>query len=96
MIYFKVIRYKQNLVNHNKTDEIICPNAKSFLQFVSCNTDHDLPTLDAQNKHRGLGTIAIANGKFSNCSMQRQKIPRNKVEKLLDIKSNNGIKTVQY
>ena len=89
-----MIRYKQNVVNHDKTDEIICPNEASFLQFVSCNTDNDLPTLDGQNTHHGLGTIA--NGKFSNCSLQQQKIPRDKVEKLLDIKSNNGIKTVQY
>ena len=95
-MYFKVIRYKQNVVKHDKTDEIICPNGASFLQFVSDNTDHDLATLDGQNTHHGLGTIAIASGKFSNCSVQRQKIPQDKVEKWLDIKSNNGIKIVQY
>ena len=96
MMYFKVIRYKQNIVKHDKTDEIICPDGASFLQFVSDNTDHDLATLDGQNTHHGLGTITIASGKFSNCSIQRQKIPQDKVEKWLDIKSNNGIKIVQY
>ena len=96
MMYFKVIRYKQNVVKHDKTDEIICPDGASFLQFVSDNTDHDLAILDGQNTHHGLGTIAIANGKFSNCSIQRQKIPRDKVEKWLDIKSSNRIKIVQY
>ena len=96
MMYVKVIRYKQNVVKHDKTDEIICPDGVSFLEFVSDNTDHDLATLDGQNTHHGLGTIAIASGKFSNCSVQRQKIPQDKVEKWLDIKSNNGIKIVQY
>ena len=95
-MYFKVIRYKQNVVKQDKTNEIICPNGASFLQFVSDNTDHNLATLDGQNTHHGLGTVAIANGKFSNCSIQRQKIPRDNVEKWLDIKSNNGIKIVHY
>ena len=73
MMYVKVIRYKQNVVKHDKTDEIICPDGVSFLEFVSDNTDHDLATLDGQNTHHGLGTIAIANGKFLTCSIQRQK-----------------------
>ena len=84
------------MVKHNKTDEVIYPDGASFLQFVSDNTDHDLAILDGQNTHHGLGTIAIANGKFSNCSIQRQKIPRDKVEKWLDIRSSNRIKIVQY
>ena len=96
MMCFKVIRYKQNVVKHDKTDEIICLDGASFLQFVSDNTDHDLATLDGQNTHHGLGTIAIANGKLSNCSIQRQKLPRDKVEKWLDRKSDNGMKIVQY
>ena len=60
MMYFKVIRYKHNVVKHDKTDEIICPDETSFLQFVSDNTGHNLATLDGQNTHHGLGTIAIA------------------------------------
>ena len=95
-MYFKVVRYKQNVVKHDKTDAIICSERTSSLQFVSDNTDHDLATLGGQNTHHGLGTIAIANGKFSNCSSQEQKIHRDKLEKWLDIKSNNGIKIVQY
>ena len=94
-MYFNVIRYKQNVVKHDKTVEIICPNGTSFHQFVSHNINHDLATLDGQNTHHGLGTIAITNGKFSNCSIQWHKIPRNKVEKWLDTKSNKGINIVQ-
>ena len=91
-----MVRYKQNVVKHDKTDEIICPEGTSLLQFVSDNTDHDLATLDGKNTHHGLETIAIANGKFSNCQTQRQRVPRDKVEKWSDIESNSGIKIVQY
>ena len=84
------------MVKHDKTDEIICPDGASFLQFVSDNTDPDLATPDGQNTRHGLDTVAIANGKFLNCLIQRQKIPRDNMEKWLDIKSNNGIKIVQY
>ena len=48
------------MVKHDKTDEIICPDETSFLQFVSDNTGHNLATLDGQNTHHGLGTIATA------------------------------------
>ena len=37
------------MVKHDKTDEIICPDKTSFLQFVSDNTDQNLATLDGQN-----------------------------------------------
>ena len=60
-----------------------------FFPSVSHNTDH-------KNTHHGLGTIAIASGKFSNCSIQRQRVRRDKLEKWLDIKSNKRIKIVQY
>ena len=83
-------------MKQDKTDAIICSERTSPLQFVSDNTDHNLATLGGQNTHHGLSTIAIANGKFSNCSSQQQKIHRDKLEKWLDIKSNNGIKIVQY
>ena len=89
-------QYKQNVVQHDKTDEIIYPDVTSFLQFVLDNTDRNLATLDGKNTHHDLGTIVIASKKFSNCSFQQQRIPRVKLEKWLDIKSNNGIKTVQY
>ena len=69
MMYFKVIRYKQNVVKHDKLDEIMCPDGASFHEFVSDNTNHDLATLDSQNTHHSLEIIAIANGKFSNCSI---------------------------
>ena len=74
-MYFKVVRYKQNVGKHDKTDEIIYPDGISFLQFVSDNTDYDLATLDGKNPHHRLGIITIPNGKFLNCSIQRQRIP---------------------
>ena len=63
---FQVIRCKQNIVKHDATKEVICPYETTFLQFVGDNTDHDLATVDGKNMHHGLGSIATANGKFSN------------------------------
>ena len=42
MMYFKVVRYKQNVMKQDKTDKIICPDGTSFLQFVSDDTDGQL------------------------------------------------------
>ena len=75
---FQAIRYKQNNVKHDATEEVICPYETTFLQFVGDNTDHDLATVDGKNAHHGLGSIAIANGKFSNSKFIRQAISRDK------------------
>ena len=61
---FQVIRYKQNIVKHDATEEVICPYETTFLQFVGDNTDHDLATVDKKNTHHGFGFIAIANDKL--------------------------------
>eukprot|EP00794_Sanderia_malayensis_P002755 gene2755-3185_t len=63
--YDEVIRFKQNVVKHDVSEKIICPEGTSFLQFVADNTDHDLATPDGKNTHHGLGSIAIANGNFA-------------------------------
>ena len=48
------------------TKEVICLYETTFLEFVGDNRDHDLATVNGTNTHHGLGSIAIANGKFSN------------------------------
>ena len=53
-------------MKHDTTEEVICPYETIFLQFVGDNTDHDLATVNGKNTHNGLGSIAIANGNFSN------------------------------
>ena len=83
-------------MKHDATDEIICPDGTAFLQFVSDNTDHDLATLHGKNTHHGLGSIAIANGNFSNVLVYRQRIPRDKKEPWSQVVSNEGIKIIQY
>ena len=93
---FQVIRYKQNIVKHDDTDEIICPPETTFLQFVGDNTDHDLVTVDGKNTHHGLGSIAIANSTFSNSKIMRQTLPRDKKQSWSDITSMTGIKIKQY
>ena len=84
------------MIKHDVSDEIICPQGTSFLQFVSDNTDHDLATLDGKQTHHALGTLAIANGNFSGTILPIQKIPREKKENWSTIQGNNGIKIHQY
>nr|XP_047140552.1 uncharacterized protein LOC124815795 [Hydra vulgaris] len=94
--YDEVIRYKQNVVKHDTIDEIISGEGTSFLQFVADNTDYDIATVDGKNTHHGLGSIAIANGKFTDVSFKRNKIPRDKKELWSNNKSNDGIMIRQY
>ena len=56
---FQVIRYKQNIVKHDVTDQMICSYETTFLQYVRYSTDQDLATVDGKNTHHGLGSIAI-------------------------------------
>ena len=45
--------------------------------------------------HHGLGSIAIANGKFSNSKTMRQAISRDKKQNWSDIASNKGMEIKQ-
>ena len=53
-------------MRHDATKKVICQYEITFLQLVGDNTDHDLANVNGKNMHHGLGSIAIANGKFSN------------------------------
>ena len=82
-------------MKHDVSEEAICPEGTTFLQFVADSTDHDMATLDGKKTHHGLGSIAIANGgHISICSTH--KIPRDKKGNWSDIKSCEGIKIRQY
>lgn len=72
------MRYKQNMVQHDKTEEIPCPAETKFLQHVGDNTDPELTTIDGKNTHHDLVVNAIANGNFSHQNFKRTKISRNK------------------
>ena len=78
---FQVIRYKQNIVKHDATEEVIFPYETTFLQFVGDNTGRDLATVDGKNMHHGLRSIAIANGKFSD----RKFVTRSKIGQILRV-----------
>ncbi|XP_065650661.1 uncharacterized protein LOC136078782 [Hydra vulgaris] len=75
--YDEVIRYKQNIVKHDKINDILCPEGTTSIQFVGDNTDHDLATIDGKNTHHGLGSISIANGNFIENS-NKKRLPRDK------------------
>ena len=92
----QLIRFKQNIVKHDTIEEVICPQETAFLQYVGDNTDHDLATVDGKNTHHGLGSIAIANGKFSDRKIGRAAVPRDKKENWSDITSNQGIPIKPY
>ena len=101
---FQVIRYKQNILKHDATEEVICPYETNFLQFVGDNADHDLATLNGRNTHHGLGSIAIAKGKISNSRFLRQIISCDKKQVIScdkkpnwsDIASNKSVEIKQY
>ena len=83
-------------MKHDVSEEVICPEGTTFLQFVADNTDHDMATLDGRKTHHGLGSIAIANGGHVSAKCPTHKIPRDKKENWSDIKSSEGIKIRQY
>ena len=66
------------------------------MQYVGDNTDHDTATIDGKNTHHGLGSIAIANGKFSNFDTRRNPLPRDKKQRWSDIQSTQGIPVQNY
>ena len=78
------------------TTEVICPPGKTYLQYVGDNTDHDTATIDGKNTHHSLGSIAIANGKFSNFDTRRTPLPRDKKQHWSDIQSTQGIPIQNY
>ena len=89
-------RFKQNVIKHDKSDEIMSPEGTSFLQYVSDNSDHDLATLDGKQTHHGLGSLAIANGNFTNNSLPADRIPRDKREKWSEVEGKRGIEIHEY
>ena len=93
---FQVIRYKQNIVKHDATEEVICPYETTFLQFAGDNTDHDLATVDEKNTYHGVSSSALTNGKFSNSKFIPHAISRDKKQNWSDIASNKGIEIKQY
>ena len=68
----QVIKYKQNIVQHNKTKKIPCPPETRFLQYIGDKRDHELATTDSKNTH-DFGAIAVANGNFSIKTLGGQK-----------------------
>ena len=78
---FQLIRFKQNVVQHDITTEVIYPPGMTYLQYVWDNTDHGTATIDGKNTHAGLDSISIANGKFSNFDTRQTLLPRDKKQR---------------
>ncbi|XP_066929545.1 uncharacterized protein [Clytia hemisphaerica] len=72
------------------------PEGTSFLQYVSDNSDVDLATLDGKHTHHGLGSLAIANGNFTDKKLPTNRIPRDKRKKWSDIEDQQGIVIHEY
>ena len=83
-------------MRHDATKKVICRYEITFLQLVGDNTDHDLANVNGKNMHHGLGSIAIANGKFSNSKFIWQAVLHDKKQTWSDIASNKGIEIKQY
>ena len=61
------------------------------MQYVGDNTNHDIAAIDGKNTHHGFGSIAVANGKFSNFDTRQTPLPRDKKQHWSDIQSTQGI-----
>ena len=66
------------------------------MQYAGDNTGLDSATIDGKNIHHGLGSIAVANGKFSNFDTRRTPLPRDKKQRWSDIQSTQGILIQNY
>ena len=66
------------------------------MQYVGDNTDHDIATTNDENTHQGLGSIAIAGGKFSNLDTRQTPLPREKNIDGLKIESTQDISIKEY
>ena len=56
------------------------------MQYDSNNTDN-VATIDGKNAHHGLGSIAIANGTFSNLDTRQTSLPGEKKQGWPNIES---------
>ena len=72
------------------------PEETSFMQYVSDNSDQQMATLDGKKTHHGLGSLAIANGNFTDYNLPSHRIPRDKKERWSDVEGNNGIEIHEY
>ena len=90
------MRFKQNVIKHDKSREIMSPEGTTFMQYVSDNSDVQMSTLDGKNTHHGLGSLAIANGNFTDGNLPSHRIPRDKRQKWSDVEGNNGIEIHEY
>ena len=90
------MRFKQNVIKHDKSREIMSPEGTTFMQYVSDNSDQQLATLDGKKTHHGLGSLAIANGNFTTENLPSHRIPRDKKEKWSNVEGNNGIEIHEY
>ena len=90
---FQVIRYKQNIVKHHSTEEVICLYEATFLQFVGDNTDHNLETVDGKNTHHGLVPLLLQIVNFQTQNLYGRLFH---VTNLVRYSSNKGIEIKEY
>ena len=86
------MRYKQNVVKHGVSEEVIYPGGTTFLQFVADNTDHDMAALDGVGTHHGLGSVTIAGGGRISATCPAHRVPRDGKGNWGGIESCGGIK----
>ena len=95
----EIIRYKQNVIEFDTTDDIAVAHGDTFCQFVGDNTDHDTNTLDGKNTHHGLGSIMVFNGldgSFGPKPIYRKDIPRKKKVNWDQVTNNEGIPILSF
>ena len=87
----EIVRFKQNIIRFENSDDIVTAHSNSFVQFVGDNTDHDINTIDGKRTHHGLGSIMVFNGAFGFKPGYRKSIPRQARENWSSVVNNEGI-----
>lgn len=93
----EVTRYKQSVMENDSYDSEFSKLAGSFSQWSADNVDHNVRTLDGKGSLHGMGIVYSTTNKFlSSDVIKEQSVRRNKMAKVTDLKSHQGIDIKNY
>ena len=93
----EVTRYKQSVIEKDNYDSEFSKLAGSFTQWSADNVDHNVRTLDGKGSLHGMGIFYSTTNKFTSSeSASLPLVKRNKLMKVKDLNSHQGIDIKKY
>ena len=93
----EVTRYKQSVIVKGNYDSEFSKLARSFTQWSADNVDHNVRTLDGKGSLHGMGIVYSITNKFSSSdSTSLPLVKHNKLKKVKDLNSHQGIYIKNY